>query len=175
MGSNNSNGSQLATLPISDEPKFTGSAEKHLEISYREKNPKIKPPQVKKLKPVEDYHGKQKEKEAPKEMQVLEEKKTNLNPKPNQKLQDSLLTGSSPSRGSVLTNPQQPGGRFGSSLNNSNTQDSYPYKPGKAIQLFKGILTEYEKGEILNYREVYYAGEHAGTKKLKGSLLKDNN
>jgi hypothetical protein len=146
-----------------------------LEISYREKGQKIKPIPAKKLKLVAGYGEKEKEIKVKQPTQVLEEKKTNLNPKPNQKLQDSMLTGSSPSRGSVLTNPQQPGGRFGSSLNNSNTQESYPFKPGKAIQLFKNILTEYEKGEILNYREIFYAGEHAGVKKLKGSLLKDNN
>lgn len=84
--------------------------------------------------------------------------------KPHQKLQDSIVTASSPSRGSVLTNPQQPGGRFGSSLNNSNTIDSLPMKPGKAIQIFKNFLTEYEKGEILNYREIYYAGENTTQK-----------
>ena len=86
--------------------------------------------------------------------------------KPIQKLQESLITVSSPSRGSVLTNPQQPGGRFGSSLNNSNTQDSYPLKPGRAIQLFKTVLTDYETAEILNFREIYYVGENASSKKV---------
>ena len=75
--------------------------------------------------------------------------------KPSQKLENSMLTVSSPSRGSVLTNPQQPGGRFGSSLNNSNTQDQYPIKPGKAMQIFKNVLTEHERREILDYREIY--------------------
>ena len=88
------------------------------------------------------------------------------NLKPPQKLQESLITASSPSRGSVLTNPQQPGGRFGSSLNNSNTHDTYPLKPGKAINMFKNVLSDYEKGEILNYREIYYLGENAATKKV---------
>ena len=108
----------------------------------------------------------------------------NLNPggkiKPSQKLHESLVTVSSPSRGSVLTNPQQPGGRFGSSLNNSNlnnsnTQDSYPLKPCRAIQIYKNVLSDYETAEILNFREIYYVGENAASKKIKGSLLKDNN
>ena len=63
---------------------------------------------------------------------------------------------SSPSRGSVLTNPQQPGGgRFGSDLNHCDAKETFPMKPGKAMSIFKNILTEYEKGEILNYREIY--------------------
>lgn len=44
-----------------------------------------------------------------------------------------------------------------------------PLKPGKAIQIFKNFLTEYEKGEILNYREIYYAGENT-TQKVKNAF-----
>lgn len=86
------------------------------------------------------------------------------------KLKENVAA-SSPSRGSVLTNPQQPGGRFGSELNNSNVPESFPLKPGKAMAIFKNILSEYEKGEILNYREIYCVGEHAANQKVTLSAL----
>ena len=66
----------------------------------------------------------------------------------------------------MLTNPQQPGGRFGSDLNHGDVKDTYPFKPGKAMAIFKNILTEFEKGEILNYREIYWVGEHAANQKV---------
>lgn len=31
-------------------------------------------------------------------------------------------------------------------------------KPGKALKLFLNQLADYEKGEILDYQEVYYLG-----------------
>jgi hypothetical protein len=130
---------------MNDERKYSTSYKISAENNYREK-PKVEKDMAK-VKIIEDYGAK--------EQQVLEEKKTVLNTKAPHKIHESVVTASSPSRGSVLTNPQQPGGRFGSSLNNSNTQDNYPLKPGKAIKMFKNVLTEYEKGEILNYREIY--------------------
>lgn len=146
--SNPSNPSNIAIggVNLLENIRYTGSDEKHLEPTHREKEPKLAP-LPSNVKIIEEY-GETKEKP------ILEQKKPTIN-KPSQKLQDSMVTGSSPSRGSVLTNPQQPGGRFGSSLNNSNTQETYPLKPGKAIQVFKNVISEYEKGEILNYREIY--------------------
>jgi dual specificity tyrosine-phosphorylation-regulated kinase 2/3/4 len=155
----------IGAATMDEERKYSTSYKISAEKTYREK-PKVQKEMLK-VKIIEDYGAK--------EQQVLEEKKTILNTKAPHKIHESVITASSPSRGSVLTNPQQPGGRFGSSLNNSNTQDNYPLKPGKAIQMFKNVLTEYEKGEILNYREIYWVGEGAANKKIKGSLLKDNN
>ena len=115
---------------------------------------------------IEDYGGKKSIEviHPNKEQQQIDNIQQKI--KPIQKLQDSLITVSSPSRGSVLTNPQQPGGRFGSSLNNSNTQDGYPLKPGRAIQLYQSVLSDYETAEILNFREIYYVGENATNNKV---------
>lgn len=152
--------------------KITNSEEKQLEPEVKKEPEKVEETLDSEKSPEKQVKDEKTEKPAS-NVQIIEDygitfesnkrdedKKASI-VKPPQKLQDSLVTASSPSRGSVLTNPQQPGGRFGSSLNNSNTQDIYPLKPGKAIQLFKGILTDYEKGEILNYREIYFVGEHA--------------
>lgn len=146
IGSDSSNPSQnaIGVVHLNDR-RATGSAEKHLEPIQRERIYKTDP-QPQNVQIIEDYGG-------PKEIPVVEQKKVSVS-KPHKKLQDSGVTVSSPSRGSVLTNPQQPGGRFGSSLNNSNSEN-LPLKPGKAIQIFKNVLTEYERGEILNYREIY--------------------
>lgn len=157
---NNPNGSRIASSSSSNPSshaagyprKVSNSEDKYLEPIHQptkanragQQNAEEK---LRNVKIIQDY-GLEKEIAIP-------ENKIVLPLKPPAKLQDSLLAISSPSRGSVLTNPQQPGGRFDSSLNNSNTQDSYPLKPGKAIQIFKNVLTEYEKGEILNYREIY--------------------
>lgn len=155
----------VGKVTLNDKTKYNTNYNVSDEKTYREK-PKLEKETVK-VNIIQDY--------GEKEKQVLEEKKPNLNVKVPHKLHESVVTASSPSRGSVLTNPQQPGGRFGSSLNNSNTQDNYPLKPGKAIQMFKSVLTEYERGEILNYREIYWVGEGAVGNKIKGSLLKDQN
>jgi len=167
--SNNSNLSNkgIGIVNIKDIKTKTASAEKHLDQTFREKGAIVDNQPIK-LKKIEGY-------EKAMEQINFEDKKPNLKLKQPQKLNESLVTKSSASRGSVLTNPQQPGGRFGSSFNNSNTQQPLPLKPGKAIQMFKSVLTEYERGEILNYREIYWVGENAGNKKIKGSLLKDNN
>lgn len=157
VGSNSSNPSQNAAGVVNlHERRVTASAEKHLEPIQRERIYKTEV-QPQNVQIIEDYGGN-------KEIPTVEQKKVSIK-KPPQKLQDSNVTASSPSRGSVLTNPQQPGGRFGSSLNNSNSEN-LPLKPGKAIQIFKNVLTDYERGEILNYREIYWVGEHAAPKKV---------
>lgn len=154
MDSHSSNPSNpaIATINVSDK-KFSLSDEKQLEPTYREKKETQNPDP---LSIIQDYGIKD-----PRPIEIPLKR-------PSQKLQESMVA-SSPSRGSVLTNPQ--GGRFGSSLNNSNTQEQFPLKPGKAIQVFKGVLTEYEKGEILNYREIYCVGEKATHKKVGLGLL----
>jgi len=165
-GSNISNNAAGIVVMNDSTERLSNSEEKHLDnlnqnphhntiiCDIKEEKEEMKDTNV---QIIEDYG-------AVKEVPIQQNKPNLLKPAP--KLQDSLITASSPSRGSVLTNPQQPGGRFGSSLNNSNTQDTYPLKPGKAIQLFKHVLTEHEKGEILNYREIYCVGEQAAGKKV---------
>ena len=146
VGSNSSNPSQNTAGVVNlHERRVTASAEKHLEPIQKERIYKTEV-QPQNVQIIEDYGGN-------KEIPTVEQKKVSIT-KPLQKLQDSNVTASSPSRGSVLTNPQQPGGRFGSSLNNSNSEN-LPLKPGKAIQIFKNVLTDYERGEILNYREIF--------------------
>ena len=34
-------------------------------------------------------------------------------------------------------------------------------RPGKALKLFLNQLTDYEKGEILDYQEIYFVGLQA--------------
>ena len=46
-------------------------------------------------------------------------------------------------------------------------------KPGKAIKQFMDVLTDYEKGEILDFKEVYFVGPKA--RKIKGSPLNEFN
>lgn len=45
--------------------------------------------------------------------------------------------------------------------------------PGKALKLFMDQLTDYEKGEILDFKEIYFIGPEA--KKFKGSPLNEYN
>ena len=45
----------------------------------------------------------------------------------------------------------------------------FPITPAKALKLFINQLTDYEKGEILDYKQVFYLG--IGAKKIKGSPL----
>ena len=166
--SSNSNPSNIAVCgDIILNRIFSSSEEKHLDLAQREETVQIlvdtiknetKENQIQNVNIIEDYG-------VSKEISFVENRKPPVI-NAQQKLHDSLITASSPSRGSVLTNPQQPGGRFGSSLNNSNTQETFPLRPGKAIQIYKSVLSEYEKGEILNYREIYYVGENAANKKV---------
>ena len=41
----------------------------------------------------------------------------------------------------------------------------WPLKPGKAIQTFREELTDFEKGEILDFKKVYYLGQNCTSKK----------
>ncbi|CDW76667.1 serine threonine protein kinase [Stylonychia lemnae] len=47
------------------------------------------------------------------------------------------------------------------------TEVRYPISPGQALKLFLNNLTDYEKGEILNQKEVYFLGLNA--QKIHGS------
>lgn len=49
----------------------------------------------------------------------------------------------------------------------------YPLKPGQALRNFMEKLSDYEKGEILDYRKIWYLGLDAN--KVDGSPLKPNN
>jgi dual specificity tyrosine-phosphorylation-regulated kinase 2/3/4 len=49
----------------------------------------------------------------------------------------------------------------------------YPITPAKALKLVINHLTDYEKGEILDYKQVYFLG--IGAKKVKGSPLQNYN
>eukprot|EP00347_Sterkiella_histriomuscorum_P009533 403340844 len=49
----------------------------------------------------------------------------------------------------------------------------YPITPGKALKLFLNNLTDYEKGEILDQKEVYFLGLNA--QKIHGSPLQPHN
>jgi hypothetical protein len=46
-------------------------------------------------------------------------------------------------------------------------------RPGKALKLFLKELTDYEKGEILEYAEIYFLGLEAG--KVAGSPRSPHN
>ena len=50
---------------------------------------------------------------------------------------------------------------------------NFPITAAKAIKLFMNHLTDYEKGEILDYKQVYYIG--VGAKKIKGSPYQNYN
>ena len=50
----------------------------------------------------------------------------------------------------------------------------WPLKPGKAIKTFHETLTDYEKGEILDFKQVWCVGEKCQTK-IKGSSLNEFN
>ena len=49
----------------------------------------------------------------------------------------------------------------------------FPLKPGKALKCFMDELTDFEKGEILDYKEIYFVGPKA--QKIKGSPLQEFN
>lgn len=49
----------------------------------------------------------------------------------------------------------------------------FPMAPGKALKNFLNQLSDYEKGEILEYNEVHFLGIDA--KKIKGSPSNDHN
>jgi dual specificity tyrosine-phosphorylation-regulated kinase 2/3/4 len=49
----------------------------------------------------------------------------------------------------------------------------YPLKPGQALRNFMPKLSDYEKGEILDYKQIFYLG--LGAQKINGSPLKPYN
>ena len=59
----------------------------------------------------------------------------------------------------------------GNSVN--ETQKEFPLKPGAAIKVYGDLLTDFEKGEILGYWEIYCVGEKS--EKIKGSCLEEFN
>lgn len=61
------------------------------------------------------------------------------------------------------SNPQQP----------SFPKKTWPMKPGYCIKTYKDELTEYEKGEILQYRKIYFVGTKA--EKIKGAPWQEHN
>jgi len=65
-----------------------------------------------------------------------------------------------------FTNPQAP-------KTIQSEKPEFPLGPGKALKLFMKKLSDYEKGEILDFRQVYFLGLES--KKIKASpLLKPN-
>lgn len=46
-------------------------------------------------------------------------------------------------------------------------------RPGKALKMFMNQLNDYERGEILDYQEVYFLG--LGAQKIKGSPKNEYN
>lgn len=55
----------------------------------------------------------------------------------------------------------------------SEPQIEYPLQPGRALKLFMDKLTDYEKGEILDYKHIYYLG--IGSDKINGSPIHEHN
>ena len=45
--------------------------------------------------------------------------------------------------------------------------------PGKALKMHMSLLSDYEKGEILDYPQIYYLGLSAT--KIKGTPLQEHN
>ena len=61
------------------------------------------------------------------------------------------------------SNPQQP----------SFPKKTWPMKPGYCIKTYVKEMTEFEKGEILQYRKIYFVGSKA--EKIKGTPFNKNN
>jgi hypothetical protein len=76
-----------------------------------------------------------------------------------------LKSGRSPTHSS-FTNPQAP-----KTVQSENPE--FPLGAGKALKLFMSKISDFEKGEILDYRKVYFLGLEA--KKIKGSPLLNPN
>jgi len=68
--------------------------------------------------------------------------------------------------GSSFTNPQAP-------KTVQSEKPEFPLGAGKALKLFMNSLSDYEKGEILDYRQVFFLGLEC--KKIKGSPLSSPN
>lgn len=63
------------------------------------------------------------------------------------------------------SNPQQP----------SFPKKTWPMKPGYCIKTFAEQLTEYEKGEILQYRKIYFVGTKVADNKIKAAPWMEHN
>lgn len=70
------------------------------------------------------------------------------------------------SRESFLSNPQQP---------NSTTSQrhKFPMTAAQTLKYFMKEMNDYESGEILDFKTVYYLGQSSD--KIKGSILKTPN
>ena len=68
----------------------------------------------------------------------------------------------SPNNESASTNPQAP-------KTVQSEKPEFPLGAGKALKLYMNKLSDYEKGEILDYRQVYFLGLES--KKVKASSL----
>jgi dual specificity tyrosine-phosphorylation-regulated kinase 2/3/4 len=68
--------------------------------------------------------------------------------------------------GSAFTNPQAP-------KTVQSDKPEFPLGAGKALKLYMNKMSDYEKGEILDYRQVYFLGLDG--KKVQGTPLKKPN
>jgi dual specificity tyrosine-phosphorylation-regulated kinase 2/3/4 len=57
---------------------------------------------------------------------------------------------------------------------NDAPEIEWPLKPGKAIKTFEEVLTDFEKGEILDFKQVWCVGEKCKTK-IHGSITNPYN
>lgn len=55
----------------------------------------------------------------------------------------------------------------------SKPKKTWPMKPGYVLNTYRDVLTEFEKGEILDYRQIYFVGPNA--KKVNGLPWKEYN
>jgi hypothetical protein len=67
---------------------------------------------------------------------------------------------------SAFTNPQAP-------KTVQSDKPEFPLGAGKALKLYMSKMSDYEKGEILDYRQVYFLGLES--KKIQGTPLKKPN
>lgn len=57
--------------------------------------------------------------------------------------------------------------------NESKPKKTWPMKPGYVLNTYRDVLTEFEKGEILDFRQIYFVGPNA--KKVNGFPWKEYN
>lgn len=77
-----------------------------------------------------------------------------------------LKSSRSPNNNSASTNPQAP-------KTVQSEKPEFPMGAGKALKLYMQKMSDYEKGEILDFRQVYFLGLES--KKVKGSPLNSIN
>lgn len=70
------------------------------------------------------------------------------------------------SRESFLSNPQQPN-------SNASHRPKFPMSAAQTLKHFMREMNDYESGEILDYKTIYYLGQNS--EKLQGSILKSPN